>query len=276
VTIGGGIPGLGPGSTWESLLGAPTPGQHIMQLYTRPDVLVRAVTRYASEGLCRGEAVLLVTRAAHGQAIRRGLTDRGFALEELSRSAQLIVLDATETLESLLVDGGPDRSRFDAVIGRAVEAAAAAGHRPGRAFGEMVDIMRRDSLASTLRLEDVWAEFLTAHPMALVCGYFIDNFDPECHHGLLQWLGAAHSHLVPVEDTARLDAAVEHAYAEVFGAESDAALLRGAFLAAYPRPTAMPDAEAAILAARELVPAAVADALLERARHHYDNPAPAV
>jgi hypothetical protein len=63
---------------------------------------------------------------------------------------------------------------------------------------------------------------------------------------------------------------VERAYAEVFGPGRDAALLHRAFLTAYRRPTAMPDAEAAILAAREFAPASVADRLLERARHYYD------
>ena len=34
----------------------------------------------------------------------------------------------------------------------------------------------------------------------------------------------------------------------------------------------MPNAQAAILAARDFVPAAAADALLERVRHHYEHP----
>jgi hypothetical protein len=34
----------------------------------------------------------------------------------------------------------------------------------------------------------------------------------------------------------------------------------------------MPEAQAAILAARDFVPALAADTLLERVRHHYENP----
>ena len=66
---------------------------------------------------------------------------------------------------------------------------------------------------------------------------------------------------------------MERAYAEVFGVRRDAGFLRRAFLAHYPRPAVMPDAEAAILAAREFVPAA-ASTLLERIRHHYQSSAP--
>jgi hypothetical protein len=81
-------------------------------------------------------------------------------------------------------------------------------------------------------------------------------------------VAAAHSHLVPAHDSARLDHAVERAYADVFGRGTDGQFLRRAFLTHYARPSAMPDAQAAILAAREFVPASTA-ALLERARHHY-------
>jgi len=81
-------------------------------------------------------------------------------------------------------------------------------------------------------------------------------------------VSAAHTHLIPVEDHARLDQAVERAYTDVFGTEGDADSLRRVFLAEYGRATVMPDGEAAILAARAFVPMTTAT-LLERARHHY-------
>ena len=113
---------------------------------------------------------------------------------------------------------------------------------------------------------------MDAQGIALVCGYSIDTFAPGTYDGLMQQVLSAHSHLIPVDDYARLDRAVEHAYAEVFGSGRDAVFLRRKFLAHYARPAAMPDAQAAILAARDFVPAAAADALLERVRHHYEHP----
>ena len=55
---------------------------------------------------------------------------------------------------------------------------------------------------------------------------------------------------------------------DVFGPGRDAAILRRLFLANYPRPSGMPDAQAAILAAHEFVPEAAAT-LLNRIRYHY-------
>ena len=268
--IGGAPSAPGNGATWESVLGAPAEGQHVAQLYTEPDFLVRAAGRFVVAGLHQGEAVLLVMRAIHRPAIARHLEDDGLVLDDLSRRGQLIFLDATQTLTELLVDGRPERTRFQAAIGEAVEASMAAGYPRLRAFGEVVDILRRESLAAALQLEELWTELVTARRLALLCGYSIDTFDPEAYRGLLQRVSTAHSHLVPVEEYARLDHAVESAYLEVFGAGRDAGFLRRTFIANYPRPAAIPDALAAILAAQEFVPEA-AIALLDRVRHHYHS-----
>ena len=54
--------------------------------------------------------------------------------------------------------------------GGAVRASQAAGDGRVRAFGEMVDLLRRTSLAAALRLEALWTELLDAQGIALVCG----------------------------------------------------------------------------------------------------------
>jgi hypothetical protein len=260
---------LGVGIDWERLFRAPAPGQHVAQLYTEPSFLARTAGEYAGEGLRRGEAVLLVVTAVHGAAIGHRLEADGFSLSQLVRLGQLTVLDPALTAAALLVEGRPARARFQAVIGGIAVSAKAAGYRPIRVVTDAADLLYPKHIRTALKLEELWAEFLTAHGATLLCGHAIDNFDPESYRGLLQQVSGAHSHLVPVEDYARLDRAVKMAYAEVFGAGQDASFLRRAFLAHYPRSAAMPDAEAAMLAAREFIPPLSADALLDRARHHF-------
>lgn len=262
---------LAGGNRWEDLLEEPGRGQHVAHLHTDPGFLVRALSEYAGQGLRRGEAVIIVAMPAHAQALTFRLEANGFCTADLARRGQLLMLDAEETLARLLVDGRPDCDRFRSVIGGAVTAAKAAGGGRVRAFGEMVDLLRLMSLAATLELEELWTELLEVEEIALVCGYSIDALDPGSYDGLVQHVMASHSHLVPAEDYARLDHAVARAYVEVFGTEEDAAILRRAFLAHYARRAAVPDAQAAILAAREFVPAVAADALVERVRYHYQR-----
>jgi MEDS: MEthanogen/methylotroph, DcmR Sensory domain len=262
------------GMTWESVLTAPARGQHIAQLHTSKDFLARAVGEFVVAGLREGEAILLVATPGHREAILRRVEGSGFRVPDLSRRGQLTVLNAVETLAELLVDGVPDRTRFQAVIGQAVDAGLSRGYPRLRAFGEMVELLRHPSVSAALKLEELWNELVSARRIALLCGYSIDAFDPHVYHGLLQRVSDAHSHLVPIEDYARLERAVTEAYLEVFGAGRDSGFLRRTFLAHYPRPAVMPDAQASILAAQEFVPEASA-ALLERVRHHYQSAAPA-
>jgi hypothetical protein len=261
-------PDLGSDLTWERLLQATIPGQHVVQLYSNGAFLARAVGRYLGEGLRMGEAALLVATASHGRAVMRRLRDAGLPLHDLARRRQLILLEADRTLGELLVDGAPDRARFRAVIGRAVRAIKTAGYARIRAFGEMVDLLRLASLEEALHLETLWNELLVEDRISLLCAYAIDVFDRRSYGGVLERVAAAHSHLVPVEDYARLDAAVERAYGDVFGAGGDGAYLRRAFVRHYPKPAAMPDAQAALLAALEFMPA-TASLILCRARQHY-------
>jgi hypothetical protein len=249
---------------------APAARRHLAQLYTEDEMLVRVVGDFVTAGLGQGDGILLIAKADHRTALARHLEDHGFTLGLLARRRQLILLDANEALPMLCVGGVPDRTRFQGLIGGAVRACRRAGFQRIRAFGEVVDLLLRQSLDAALHLEALWNELVATRGLTLLCGYRIDAFDPRAYHGILQRVCAAHSHLVPVEDCASLEHAVECAYLEVFGAGRDAAILRRLFLTHYPRPAAMPDAQAAILAAHEFVPEAVS-ALLDRTRHHYER-----
>jgi hypothetical protein len=253
---------------WQDLLATPAAGQHIAQLYTQREFLARAVGRWVGDGLRQGEAVVVIATPLHWRATLRELDARHLRVESFQRRGQLVVQDAEETLGTFMVNDIPDRVRFRDVIGRMIDDAHANGFRTVRGFGEMVDILRRTNLTATFRLEGLWNELLIERGIALLCGYSLDTFDPKIYRGLLQQVSGSHSDLIPVEDYARLELAVDRAYEEVFGGGTDAGDLRRAFLQHYARPAAMPDAEAALMAVREFVPS-TSDALLESVRRYY-------
>ena len=255
-------------TAWQGSLTTPLPGQHVAQLYTDRAFLARGVGRWVGDGLRHGEGVVVIATPPHWRAILRELDKHHISLEKFHRSGQLVVRDAEETLATFMVEGTPDRDRFRAVIGGVVDEVNGAGFRTVRGFGEMVDILRRTDLTATFQLEALWNELLVERGIALLCGYSLDTFDPTIYRGLLQQVSRSHSHLIPVEDYPRLELAVDRAYEEVFGGTQDAGDLRRALLQYYPRPAAMPDAEAALLALREFVPG-TADAVLASVRRHY-------
>ncbi len=256
--------------SWEHLLGMPAPCDHVVQLYQDEAFLARATVHFLGTGLARGEGAVVVATRVHAALFTGGLAAAGFAVSDLVHRQQLVVLDAEECLGQLISEGMPDRVAFEPLAKGVFDRIRAAGFARIRLYGEMVDLLWDHNLDATLALEALWNEVIPEEQgLSLLCAYRIDNFDRNAHRGLLHQLGRCHSHMIPVEDYARLDRAVERAYADVFGTSGDGATLRSLLMAEYPSVPKMPLAQGALLALRQVSPS-LADAVLERARLHYE------
>jgi KaiC/GvpD/RAD55 family RecA-like ATPase len=252
---------------WPALLAAPHPCDHVVQLYTDDGFLGRAVSHFIGTGLARGEAAVVVATPEHCQDLVETLGTRLDVEETLARG-QLVIRDARTALDRFLRPAGPDPVAFRTFVSEVLDPIEAAGRTPIRIFGEMVNLLWREDLPATVRLEALWSEVLMERQVTLLCAYQIDNFDRHVHRGLLHQISRSHSHLVPVEDYTRLEEAVDRAYTDVFGAGPDTAKLRE-LMAVYPMTTTrMPAPQAALVALRELR-GDIADAVLERARDYY-------
>jgi hypothetical protein len=186
---------------WNDLLVEPSQSEHLVQLYQDERSLIEAVALYAGVGLGRGEAVILVATPAHLEAVRRRLTDQGFDADELEQWRQLTVVDAAKLLSSFLVKGLPDAARFKAAVGRLIEdARGAGGYSRVRAYGEMVNLIWREDLLATTRLEELWNDVIEAHRITLFCAYCVDGSDDA--RRFPPKLRALHSHMIPLEASA--------------------------------------------------------------------------
>jgi hypothetical protein len=256
-------------SSWDAVLAAPEPCDHLVQLYTSEDALASTVARFIQHGLADGEGVVAITTTAHWAKITEGLTAAGTDLAAAQANQQLVVCDAHDTLSRFMADGMPDRAAMRTAVMSALDSARGAGHKKVRAFGEMVDILnRRGNLAAAIRLEELWNELLDEERIALLCAYAVDAFDRAEYKATLPSIGHVHSHLMPVEDCERLEHAIDRAFVDVFGIYGDTRLLRELFVRQLPDETAMPTAQGALFALRNL-DTRLADAVLERAATHY-------
>jgi hypothetical protein len=256
--------------SWQSLLRAPHPCDHVVQLYKDEGFLIRAVTHFMSTGLAAGEAGVLIATPEHVAAVTRRLAAAVDVSGALARD-QLVLLDAETCLTRFMIGGMPDRAAFLALANGVLDRVRAAGHRRVRLFGEMVNLLWEDNLPATVKLEALWSEVLVERQVCLLCAYRLDNFDHRVHRGLLHRISRSHSHMVPVEDYERLDAAVDRAYRDVFGDRADTVTLRELLVAQPSAAAAMPAAQAALVALRD-VRGDIADDVLARARTYYDPP----
>src|SRR5438445_5190546 len=161
-------------------------------------------------------------------------------------------------------DAMPDSPLFLGLAGNVIgQARSGARYEKVRWWGEMVNVLwERGDVAASMTLEDLFDQVQHDHNIALFCSFLMDNFDGEVHARMLPRLGTNHSHLIPVEDYARLERAVADALRETVGV-TEAAVLEGRLRERFQGRLNMPRSQAMLLALREVLPQ-VADAVLER------------
>ena len=253
---------------WDRVVGNAAPCDHIVQLYQDQDFLNRAVCRFAGAAITNGEGVILVPTPSHWHGIRPRLEAEGVDVAAARRRGQLTVVDSDEFMPSFMRESMPDSPVFLGLAADVIGEARSGRYQKVRWWGEMVNVLwERGDVAASMNLEDLFDQLAHQHDIAIFCSFLMDNFNGEVHAQMLPRLGMNHSHLVPVEDYARLESAVARALREVVGTE-EARALEDRLLSDYRRPFAMPRAQALLLALRQAVPT-VADPVLHRSRELY-------
>jgi hypothetical protein len=254
---------------WDYLLTDAGPRDHIVQLYQDQDFLNRAVCRFAAAALANGEGLILVPTDVHWNAFRPRLEAGGLDVEAAQDRGQLTVVDADKFLPGFMREAMPDAPVFLGLAAEVITRARGSGRYPKvRWWGEMVNVLwERGDVAASMNLEDLFDQLAHKHDIAIFCSFLMDNFNGEVHAHMLPRLGENHSHLIPVEDYARLERAVANALRETIGPD-EARLLEGQLLSQYQAPFKMPRAQSLLLALRQVLPT-VADPVLKRSRSLY-------
>ncbi|HEY4105543.1 MAG TPA: MEDS domain-containing protein [Polyangiaceae bacterium] len=254
---------------WGGLLASAGPRDHIVQLYQDQQFLNRAVCRFAASAIANGEGVILVPTMAHWEVFRPRLEAEGVDIPAAQECGQLTVVDADELLPQFMRDTMPDAPVFLGLAEQAISQVRNEGRYPRvRWWGEMVNVLwERGDVAASMDLEDQFDRLAREQQIAIFCSFVMDNFNGEVHSRMLPRLGQNHSHLIPVEDYARLERAVGDALRETVGAD-EARVLEEQLLSQLASPFQMPRSQALLLALRDTLPI-VADAVLTRSRKLY-------
>ena len=149
-------------------------GRHVVQFYGRDEELTEKVTGYLLGALASGGAAIVIATPEHRHEFETRLGQAGVDLAAARDDGSYLARDAGQTLSELMAAGRLDGAAFDRVIGTVI-AAAGAGGRPVRAFGEMVSLLWDDGLVSeAVQLEVMWEELGGRHPFSLFCAYRAD------------------------------------------------------------------------------------------------------
>jgi MEDS: MEthanogen/methylotroph, DcmR Sensory domain len=134
------------------------PHRHLVQFYKADEALfARNVVDFLTGGLKRGDALLVITTPERNVAFSDGLSESGIDPSTAIRERKLLLADAEQTLRRFMLNGQPDRARFERTIGALIrEVRPRPDHGGLRAYGEMVGLLwQKGQFAAAVHLEQL-------------------------------------------------------------------------------------------------------------------------
>jgi hypothetical protein len=240
-------------ASWRDALREPGYPSHLLQICDSDEMVVAGAGYFAAEGLRQGQAVLLTGTRPHLEGIRGVLRTLGADPDAAERNAQLFVGDAMEAVNAVMVDGLPDRDRFEAVASEAIgKAKADPRYRGVRWWGEMSNVFHQLGKEKAVAIDEEAGDYVCRkHNVALLCSFQLDRFDPASYEGAMQTLCDHHDHVMPGRDSPRERNAVYQAIAEVVGPIEGRNLQS---LHAWRSPCQMPQWQSMLLWVRDTMP----------------------
>jgi signal transduction histidine kinase/ActR/RegA family two-component response regulator len=180
---------------------------HRVQFYEGDAYLSISVASFLAEGLAAGQAAVVIATEAHRQAFCQRLRASGVDVDGAVDRGEFVLLDARETLASLMVGSLPDESLFQARVGGVIEKSARLRPRASvRAYGEMVDLLWREgNRPAAIRLEGLWNQLGKQHSFELLCAYGLGGFGAPSDAVSLAEVCGTHTHVIPAESYSAID-----------------------------------------------------------------------
>jgi hypothetical protein len=179
----------------------PDSAQHIVQFYDDESILIENVAYLAAKALAAGASSVLVATELHLEQIRAHLPSSVLNLDALRESGRFVTADAAQALSQFMVDGRPDKAKFDDVVGGIVRSAARnSANDFVFAFGEMVALLCAAGNADgAVRLEQLWNSLAERHHFSLYCAYSLSSLGAKPDADALIQICAEHALTIPSE-----------------------------------------------------------------------------
>jgi len=122
-----------------------------------------------------GGAAIVLATAVHRNGVVRTLREAGVDIDRGIERGSCVLLDAAATLETIMVNGVPDRFRFlDGLRGLidAASKATEAAHPRVAICGECVGLLcAKGDLETAVAIEKTGNDLVKAHDVGILCAY---------------------------------------------------------------------------------------------------------
>jgi hypothetical protein len=183
-------------------LHAGAPGAHFVHFYESEEALTPVVAGFIADGLSAGGHAVLIASGPRLRGFAGALQSMGVRPDDDGSLPRVVLLDAHETLERLLVGGMPSEELFEAHVAAFLSDRAKRSRVRMRAYGEMVDILwKRGQKAAAFRLEEMWNDLGGRLHFSLLCAYAKDSFKQFVDEEGLAAVCKLHTGVTPAGDT---------------------------------------------------------------------------
>jgi signal transduction histidine kinase/ActR/RegA family two-component response regulator len=177
---------------------------HFVQFYEADGFLLNSLSGFIGKAITAGDGAVVVATEAHRKGLDELLLANGVDVAGAKARGSYVALDADNTLATFMVDGAPQRERFNEIMG-SVFASMADGRVRTRAFGEMVGLLwAQGNHAAAIRLEELWNDLQKVHSFSLFCAYPMNGFGGEKFVEPYINVCGVHSRVIPSESYASI------------------------------------------------------------------------
>jgi CheY-like chemotaxis protein len=153
----------------------PVPRNHEMLIYSDDAVLLESFARFIAGSLTANNAAIVLATKSHREALAQRLKERGFDIDGAIQQGTFILLDASEMLSTIMVNGVLDRILFFDGLSGLIESAARATktNHPGVAIlGECCGLLYdKGNPDAAIRIEKTGNELVKVHTINILCAY---------------------------------------------------------------------------------------------------------
>jgi MEDS: MEthanogen/methylotroph, DcmR Sensory domain len=165
---------------------------HLVEI-SADDHLVEHAAAFFAEGFSLDCACIAIVTAEHQRLIDESLTRQGQQPQSLLAVNRYIVLNAEQTLDSLLLHGQLDDLQFHRMFGELVRLAGAGG-RGVRIVGEMPSLLaKRGDRDGMIHLEELWNDLSRDQTFSAYCLYPAELFSTAADGAWRDSICAIHS-----------------------------------------------------------------------------------
>lgn len=170
---------------------------HDVVFYSNQSSFLETLSQFLGSALKAGDATVVTVANSKRDSLIHRLEGMGLNVSALIEEGQYIPLDPTQLLSAFMVEGLPDRNRFQRIAGDIIQMATKALKREHNRVvicGECAPLLwSQGDAEAALSLEKLWNEIAQLNAIHILCAHPLVSFDSAAGQDVQERVRGEHS-----------------------------------------------------------------------------------